>query len=92
MIIAKLKKLLLKLLSKSNEVYYINGPELLFPPLDPEKEAELIKRIDCDKDAKEITIPVKINPAAIICSMENRLPIIFWESSRINSMPKIILP
>ena len=51
MIIAKIKKLILKLLAKSNEVYYINGPELLFPPLDPEKEAELIKRIDCDKDA-----------------------------------------
>ena len=51
MIIAKLKKLILKLLSKSNEVYYINGPELLFPPLAPEKEAELLAKIEYDKDA-----------------------------------------
>ena len=51
MFILKIKRLILKLLSKSNEVYYINGPELLFPPLDSEKEAELLKRIDFDKDA-----------------------------------------
>ena len=51
MFILKIKRLILKLLSRSNEVYYINGPELLFPPLDSEKEAELLKRIDFDKDA-----------------------------------------
>lgn len=51
MFIAKLKKLIFKLLFGSNELYYINGPELLFPPLDSEKEAELLSRIEYDKDA-----------------------------------------
>lgn len=51
MIIDKLKRLIIKLLSRSNELYYINGPELLFPPLEQEKEAELLSRIEYDKDA-----------------------------------------
>lgn len=54
MILEKLKRIIIKIyfkISRKNEVYYINGPELLCPPLDPEAEGELIQRMEYDKEA-----------------------------------------
>lgn len=54
MILEKLKRIIIKIyfkISGKNEVYYINGPELLCPPLDPEAESELIQRLEYDKEA-----------------------------------------
>lgn len=59
MIIQKLRLLFLKIfvkLEKKKEVYYINGPELLLPPLDPEKEAEMIELLDSDPEASKTLI------------------------------------
>ncbi len=47
-------KILLKL--KRKEVYYINGPELLCPPLDSEKEAEMIEQLGKNPEASRILI------------------------------------
>lgn len=59
MIIQKLKLLFLKIyykLGKKNEVYYVNGPELLSPPLAPEEEAEMIERLGTDPEATKALI------------------------------------
>ena len=56
MILEKLKKVIIKIyfrLKGKNEVYYINGPELLCPPLDPETESEFIQRLEFDKEAAD---------------------------------------
>ncbi len=47
------RKLKLLLLSREG-IYYINGPETLPPPLKPEEETEILKRIsDGDESARE---------------------------------------
>ncbi len=51
--ISKLKKMLL---SENNGVYYINGPETLPPPLDVEDEAEILKRLEYDPEAKKTLV------------------------------------
>jgi RNA polymerase sporulation-specific sigma factor len=54
MILEKIKKIIIKLyfsVKGKNEIYYINGPELLCPPLDQKTEADLIQRLEFDKDA-----------------------------------------
>ncbi len=59
MIIQKLRLLFLRIyirLAKKKEVYYINGPELLSPPLEPEKEAEMIELLGKDPEASKILI------------------------------------
>ena len=59
MIIEKIKRLFIVIIQKikrKNEVYYINGSELLCPPLDPEKESEIIKRLETDPEAANILI------------------------------------
>lgn len=56
----KIKKLLLWIRQKlfqKNEVYYINGPELLPAPYTPEKEAEMIEALEAgDLDARNALI------------------------------------
>ncbi len=59
MIFEKIKRIIIRLyykFSKKGEVYYVNGPELLCPPLDPEKESEIISRLDKDPNAANILI------------------------------------
>ncbi len=41
---------------KKRGVYYINGPELLPPPLSREDEAEAISRLPYDEDARQLLI------------------------------------
>ncbi len=52
----RIKKLLSKkkkAKKKSCEIYYINGTEILLPPLSKEKELELICKIAYDEDARK---------------------------------------
>ncbi len=42
--------------NKKSGLYYINGPELLPPPLSREEEAEVISRLHLDEDARQILI------------------------------------
>ena len=59
MIIEKLKLLFLKLYYKvvnKNEVYYVNGPELLSAPLSAEREAEMIEMLGKDPEASKALI------------------------------------
>ena len=59
MILQKVKMLILKLfynLGNKNEIYYINGPELLLPPLDQETEAEMIEKLGSDPEASKALI------------------------------------
>ena len=56
-----LKKLTKKLKSlfsrgKRDGLFYINGPDLLPPPLTREEEAEVISRLPYDEDARQILI------------------------------------
>ena len=41
---------------KSGGIFYINGPDLLPPPLSREEETEMIARLPYDEDAKQILI------------------------------------
>ena len=41
---------------ESKGIFYINGPDLLPPPLSREEEAEIIARLPHDEDAKQILI------------------------------------
>lgn len=42
--------------NKKSGLYYINGPDLLPPPLSREEEAEVISRLHIDEDARQILI------------------------------------
>lgn len=42
--------------SKKEGIFYINGPDLLPPPLTREEEAEVISRLPYDEEAKQILI------------------------------------
>ena len=48
--------ILLKRKRKSSGLYYINGPDLLPPPLTREEEAEFIARLPYDEEARQILI------------------------------------
>ncbi len=55
----KLKQKIAKIFSKSSKnkgVFYINGPDLLPPPLTREEEAEVISRLSYDEDARQLLI------------------------------------
>ena len=41
---------------KSREIFYINGPETLPPPLSREEENEIILRLESDESARQILI------------------------------------
>ncbi len=59
MVLDRIKKLIFKIYFKiapKKEVYYINGPELLCPPLDPEKETEMIEQLGTNPEASKILI------------------------------------
>ena len=43
-------------LKKKEDVFYINGPDLLPPPLSKEEEGEIIKRLPYDEDARTYLI------------------------------------
>ena len=45
-----------EVLGVSDEIFYINGPQTLPPPLSSEDEAEFIERIEIDENAKKILI------------------------------------
>lgn len=46
----------LKIKKKASGIYYINGPDLLPPPLTREEETEVIARLPYDEDARQILI------------------------------------
>ena len=52
----RIKIKILSLFSKNKGIYYINGPDLLPPPLSKEKEAETIEKISYDESAKNLLI------------------------------------
>ena len=52
----RLKLKILSLFSKNKGIYYINGPDLLPPPLSKEKEAEAKEKISFDESAKNLLI------------------------------------
>lgn len=54
-LLEKIKRFLARLLGKK-EVFYINGPETLPPPLDPEVEAEIIAEMETNPDKSAILI------------------------------------
>lgn len=41
---------------RSSEIYYINGPESLPPPLSREEESEIISRLEYDEEARQTLI------------------------------------
>ncbi len=45
-----------EVLGVGDEIFYINGPQTLPPPLSSEDEAEFIERIEIDENAKKILI------------------------------------
>jgi len=45
-----------QVLGINKEVFYINGPQMLPPPLSKEEEAEMIERLPHDDEAKKILI------------------------------------
>lgn len=49
-------KLIAARLAAGDGDFYINGPEALPPPLSPKEEAEVIKKLDCDPDARRVLI------------------------------------
>ena len=51
----KLKLFILKIFGKK-EIFYINGPETLPPPLDPELEAEIIADLESNPEKASILI------------------------------------
>ena len=51
----KIKSFLTRKCNKSG-VYYINGPELLPPPLTRKEEAEAIARLPYDENARQLLI------------------------------------
>ena len=53
--VQKLRQILSKL-SKKQGLYYINGPDLLPPPLSREEEAEVVSRLHSDDGARQILI------------------------------------
>ncbi|GHV11653.1 RNA polymerase sigma factor [Clostridia bacterium] len=50
-----IRRILLKLSGK-NEIYYINGPQTLPPPLTSEEEIDIVSRLDGDPTLKTILI------------------------------------
>ena len=59
MVLTNLKALLVKIYTKffsKNEVYYVNGPELLSAPLSQEKESEMIDKLEYDPSAANTLI------------------------------------
>jgi len=55
-LIQKLKGIICKLIKKESGIFYINGPEMLPPPLSREEENKAISRLPFDDDAKQILI------------------------------------
>lgn len=52
----KLLSLLEQLFRRAGELYYINGPQTLPPPLTREEEAQLLERIEIDESAKNTLV------------------------------------
>ncbi len=55
-IIEKAKDIILKINLGKSGIYYINGPDVLPPPLTKEEEIEVISRIETDEEAKSMLI------------------------------------
>lgn len=47
---------ILRIFKGEKQVFYINGPELLCPPLEPDKEAEIIEQLGINPEASRILI------------------------------------
>ena len=58
--------LLLQKFVRANEVYYINGPQTLPPPLSKEEEAELLDRLAIDEGARNILVERNLRLVAYI--------------------------
>lgn len=57
---------LLQKFMSAGEVYYINGPQTLPPPLSKEEEAELLDRLAIDEGAKNILVERNLRLVAYI--------------------------
>ena len=56
-LITRLKLKIIKIFGRKNSgIYYINGPDLLPPPLSREEESEILSRLPYDENAKQILI------------------------------------
>ena len=55
-IVEKAKDMLFKISQEKSGIYYINGPDVLPPPLSKEEESEIISRLENDEDAKATLI------------------------------------
>ncbi len=62
----RLLKLLQDILGLNDELFYINGPQTLPPPLSPEEENELIARFHYDENAKKTLIEHNLRLVAYI--------------------------
>ena len=51
-----LRKMINLIFVKKNEIYYINGPEILPPPLTHDEESEILKRADYDPNVRSILV------------------------------------
>lgn len=51
-----LRKMINLIFVKKNEIYYINGPEILPPPLTHDEESEILKRADHDPNVRSILV------------------------------------
>ena len=51
-----LKRVVLRLLGRAQGVYYVNGPDVLPPPLSKEREAEALARLSEDEAARSLLI------------------------------------
>ena len=55
-IFAKIKLILMARRTKSRGIFYINGPDVLPPPLSHEEEAEILSRIGEDENARPLLV------------------------------------
>ena len=62
----RLLKLLQEILGLNDELFYINGPQTLPPPLSPEEENELLARFQQDENAKKTLIEHNLRLVAYI--------------------------
>ena len=65
-LIEKIRKLIASIIG-SNEVYYINGPDLLPPPLEAEEEAEILALMEQDPEKSSVLIEHNLRLVVYIC-------------------------
>ena len=64
---------ILRIFKGEKEVFYINGPELLCPPLEPDKEAEIIEQLGINPEASRILIEHNLRLVVYIAKKSRHL-------------------